>query len=52
MQNTQAIQIIKAVLDEAVKKGLLLNLEQCNQVLQAYTVIQNTISKPNDTGAN
>lgn len=52
MQNTQAIQIIKAVLDEAVKKGLLLNLEQCNQVLQAYSVIQTTINKANESSTN
>ena len=47
MQKEQAIQIIKAVLDEAVKKGLLMNLEQCNQVLQAYTVIQNLSKNDN-----
>jgi hypothetical protein len=52
MQTTQALTIIKAVLDEAVKKGLLLNLEQCNQVLQAYSTIQNATIKQNDTGAN
>jgi hypothetical protein len=52
MQTTQALTIIKAVLDEAVKKGLLLNLEQCDQVLQAYSIIQNATTKHNDTGAN
>ena len=52
MQTTQALTIIKAVLDEAVKKGLLMNLEQCNQVLQAFNTIQTEINKPHDTGTN
>lgn len=50
MQKEQALQIIKAVLDEAVKKGLLMNLEQCNQLLQAYAIIQN-LSKNDNTNA-
>ena len=52
MQTTQALNIIKATIDASIKAGVIQNIEQASAILQAYTVIQNTISKPNDTGAN
>jgi hypothetical protein len=52
MQAGQALNIIKQALDASIKAGVVQNMEQASAILQAYTVIQNTISKPNDTGAN
>jgi hypothetical protein len=52
MQTTQALNIIKALIDASISKGVVLNMEQASALIQAYTVLQNAISKPNDTGAN
>lgn len=40
MNNQQALQIIKATIDEALKAGVLKSMEQASAVLQAFSVIQ------------
>lgn len=52
MQPTQALNVIKQTLDASIKAGVITNLEHASAILQAYSIIQNALSKPNDTGEN
>lgn len=50
MNNQQALQMIKATLDEAIKAGVLKNIEQAYAVIQAYGTIEKALK--NDSAAN
>ena len=45
MNNEQALQIIKAALDEAVKNGTYKNLETIQHIIAALGVITNELTK-------
>lgn len=52
MNNTQALQVVKQVFDAALQKGIIDKIENANALLQAFNVIQQALSKPNDSTAN
>lgn len=52
MNTLNALQIIKQTLDASLKAGVLTNLEHANAIIQAFNVIQQALSKPNDSTAN
>jgi len=45
MKKEQALAIIKQTLDEAIKKGIIPNLETAQHVLQAFSVLSSDVSK-------
>lgn len=49
MNNEQALQILKAAIDEAIKKGAYVNLESVQQIILAFSYIGNKLT--NDKAA-
>jgi hypothetical protein len=47
MKKEQALAIIKQVLDESLKKGVIPNLETVQQILQALSVLANNNGETN-----
>jgi hypothetical protein len=47
MKKEQALAIIKQVLDESLKKGVIPNLETVQQILQALSVLANSNGETN-----
>jgi hypothetical protein len=49
MEKTKALEIIKALIDESIKKGVIANLETSVQVAEAFGTIvkeiQNSVSE-------
>jgi len=41
MEKQKAIELIKALIDESIKKGVILNLETAVQVAEAFGLIVN-----------
>ena len=41
MKKEQALAIIKQIIDEALKKGVIPNLETVQQILQAFATLSN-----------
>ena len=39
MNEKQALEILKAALDLATSKGVFMNLNDCNTIIQAYNII-------------
>lgn len=52
MNKEQALQIIKAALDEAVKNGAYNNLETVQQIVAAFATINNELSRKKEDKAN
>ena len=50
MNNQQALQLIKALLDDSLKAGVLKSAEQASAILQAFATLQNALK--NDSTAN
>lgn len=48
MNKEQAMQVIKQTIDEAIRKGVIPNMETAQQILQAYILI----AKPEEDGRN
>ena len=46
MDKQKALELIKQVIDQAIKGGLLTNLDTAIAVAQAYQVFVNEIQKP------
>jgi hypothetical protein len=51
MDKTNALQIIKTVLDQAIKAGVLQNVEAAATVAQAFTIIAQELNKDESTNA-
>jgi len=47
LNTQQAQQIIKTVLDQAIKAGVLHNIDAAATVAQAWTIILETLNKSN-----
>jgi hypothetical protein len=47
-QTEQSLQIIKAALDESVKKGVFSNIETVQQVIMAFGLIHTELTKKDD----
>ena len=43
MENQKALELIKALIDESVKKGVLLNIDTAVQVAEAFNTIVKAI---------
>jgi len=43
MENQKALELIKALIDESIKKGVLLNIDTAVQVAEAFNTIVKTI---------
>jgi len=48
MEKKQALEIIKQVIDAAIKRGLFENVESVNAVNTALLVLNDELSKEND----
>jgi len=49
MKKEQALQVIKQIIDEALKKGVITNLEVVQQVLMAFATLGNDIIDKKDS---
>jgi acyl-CoA synthetase (NDP forming) len=45
MENQKALEIIKALIDESVKKGVMLNIDTAVQVAEAFNTIVKELQK-------
>lgn len=45
MTNEQALQIIKQTIDEAIRKGIVPNMETAQQIIISIGVIANALKK-------
>lgn len=45
MENQKALELIKALIDESIKKGVLLNIDTAVQVAEAFNTIVKEITK-------
>lgn len=45
MENQKALELIKALIDESIKKGVLLNIDTAVQVAEAFNTIVKAIKK-------
>jgi hypothetical protein len=45
METTKALEILKALIDESIKKGVIGNIETAVQVAQAFDTIVKEIQK-------
>ena len=53
MNEKQAMEVLKAALDLATSKGVFLNLNDCNAIIQAFNTIAKKIEDAKDnTDAN
>jgi len=43
MNNEQALQIIKSTIDEAIRKGVVPNIETAQQIIIAIGIVANAI---------
>jgi hypothetical protein len=43
MENQKALELIKALIDESIKKGVLLNIDTAVQVAEAFNTIVKAI---------
>jgi hypothetical protein len=46
MNETQALSVIKQLIDKSLEKGVLINLEMSNAVAQAYKVLTDKLNTP------
>jgi hypothetical protein len=44
MNETQALSVIKQLIDKSLEKGVLLNLEMANAVLKAFEILTNKVN--------
>ena len=49
MKKEQALQIIKQIIDEALKKGVIINLDVAQQVLIAFTTLGSDVIEKKDS---
>jgi len=45
MENQKALELIKALIDESIKKGVMLNIDTAVQVAEAFNTIVKAIQK-------
>lgn len=43
METQKALELLKALIDESIKKGVLLNIDTAVQVAEAFTTIVNAV---------
>ena len=51
MENQKALELIKALIDESIKKGVLLNIDTAVQVAEAFNTIVKAIQNNASTEA-
>ena len=44
MNKDQALQVIKTLLDQAIKAGVINNLSEAQMIIQAFVTIQNELN--------
>lgn len=52
MNEKQALEIIKAVLDQATLKGVFQNIDSSAAAIQAFKIIADKLNKDAETGDN
>ena len=46
MNETQALSVIKQLIDKSLEKGVLINLEMANAVMQAFKILTDKVNTP------
>lgn len=51
-QTKQALNVIKQTLDEAIKKGVAVNLEQAHLITQAFQILNQALNNGQQQATN